>query len=595
MKHSFPKFRSSRVSALALRLTVALLALLMIGSLLTACGGGNTTKLSLNPTTISVTQGENALSDVELNTLAKTIAKHNVTINKEKVTGETVRDGLVAALRGYDVTAEGFDDNNLPEPTPDKAAEFAYHVLLKYEVENAEGYQKMNAYDLEDLVNSYKTTVTIEADMGFFTLIQHWVALGFEWLINVPGFGSFILGTVYFAIVIEILMLPLGIHQQKNSRKQALLRPKEMAIRKKYAGRNDQKTQQMVSQEVQEMYQKEGFSPMSGCLPLLLTLPVIIALYNIVINPLMYMMGASDSLIGALTSFATASKAAGGLGLELSSGSGTIELLSIIRNQDLVETVLEKMPEFAFIQTTDGFVEGLRPMLERIPDFTLFGVNFGLTPGWENPWLLFIPVVTFFLYFFSTKLNRKLSFQATANDPQNGCSNTTMNIMMPAMSAFFTFIVPGAVGLYWGFKSIIGMVKQVIISKVMPLPQFTEADFKAAEKELAAKEKNRPVKKSGTRNPNIRSLHHIDDDDDLEPLPQVKSKGDYVEEEPTAPKEAGGAYLGEATLKEDAPVRAPKEKKKKQKKSDESEPVDTAAQYVADASEETASDTEKHD
>ena len=61
MKHSFPKFRSSRVSALALRLTVALLALLMIGSLLTACGGGNTTKLSLNPTTISVTQGENAL------------------------------------------------------------------------------------------------------------------------------------------------------------------------------------------------------------------------------------------------------------------------------------------------------------------------------------------------------------------------------------------------------------------------------------------------------------------------------------------------------------------------------------------------------
>jgi len=194
-------------------------------------------------------------------------------------------------------------------------------------------------------------------------------------------------------------------------------------------------------------------------------------------------------------------------------------------------------------------------------------------------------VVTFALYYVSMKVNRKLSFQPTANDPQNGCSNATMNIMMPAMSAFFTFIVPGAVGLYWGIKSVFGMVKQWIIAKAMPLPQFTEADFKAAEKELAAKEKNRPVKKSGTKNPNVRSLHHIDDEDDLEPLPQAK-KGDYVEEEDSTHEEAKGAYLGDATLKDDAPVREPKNKKTKKAKEDE--PVDTAAAYVADESDENS-------
>ena len=710
MKHIFSNSRAPRVSAVVIRLVAALLILLMIGSVLTACGNRAPTQLTLNPQNITIKKEHNvpgedrdkmlesinayekkagelkaeiaALSDLEdaalvtkdnvlallkgasegydmtapvtsettpvpeksteyayqlmvklgldnaeafermtrydldyliyggevtdtqLNTLAKTIASyktklsdlegdigHYETLKKngnmkagDTLTGDHIRDQLVAALRGYDMTAPGFDDANLPEPQPEKATEFAYNVLVKHKVDEASAYASMSHADLVELINCFKTSVAVESEMGFFTLLQHWVALGFEWLINVPGFGSFILGTVYFAIVIEILMLPLGIHQQKNSRKQALLRPKEMAIRKKYAGRTDQATQQKASQEVAEMYQKEGFSPMSGCLPLLLTFPFIIALYNIVINPLKYMMGASDELIAAMTSFAKASRAAGGLGLELSSGSGTIELLSIIRNQGLTDAVVENLPTFDFIRIAEGtvesFADGIAPMMARIPDFTLLGVNFGLTPGFANPWLLFIPVVTFVLYFLSSKLNRKLTFQPTANDPQNGCSNTTMNIFMPAMSAAFTFIVPGAVGLYWGFKSVIGMAKQFIIAKAMPLPVFTEADFKAAEKELAAKEKHRPVKKSGTKNPNIRSLHHIDDEDDLEPLPKSGPKADYVEEDTPAP-EAKGAYLGEATLKEDEPVRKPKEKKSKKKK-DESEPVDAAAEYVAD-------------
>ncbi|MBQ9779557.1 MAG: YidC/Oxa1 family membrane protein insertase [Clostridia bacterium] len=578
MKHIIPNFRNSRVSAIAMRLLMALLVLTVLGSVLTACGSKNTVA-ALKAQTITVVEGENALTSDQINTLATDIAS-----NKNS---HTIREYLVAASRGYDMTVEGFDDNNLPAANLQKVGEYGYNVIkyATFEVKDAWKYEKMNAYDVEDLVNCFKTSVTTDAKMDPLTTVQHWVALGFEWLINVPGFGSFMLGTVYFAIVVEILMLPLGIYQQKNSRKQALLRPKEMAIRKKYAGRNDQATQQKVSQEVAEMYQKEGFSPMAGCLPLLLTFPFIIALYNIVINPLKYMMGASDELISALISFSKASKAAGGLGLDLSTQSGTIEILSLIRDGGLEQTIIEGLPNFAYLANGQSCADALNPLLSRIPDFTLFGINFGLNPGWKNPWLLFIPVVTFALYYFSTKLNRKLTFQPTANDPQNGCSNTTMNIMMPAMSAIFTMAVPGAVGLYWGIKSVFGMVKQVIISKVMPLPQFTEADFKAAEKELAAKEKNRPVKKSGTKNPNIRSLHHIDDEDDLEPLPQVKKKGDYVEDDEPVKEEAQGAYLGEATLKDDQPARQPKEKKKK-KKSAEDELVDAAEEYVANENDE---------
>ena len=69
--------------------------------------------------------------------------------------------------------------------------------------------------------------------------------------------GSYMIALLIFAITIEILLLPLGIKQQKTSIKQAKLRPKEMAIQKKYAGRNDKVTMQKMQQEIMELRQKE--------------------------------------------------------------------------------------------------------------------------------------------------------------------------------------------------------------------------------------------------------------------------------------------------------------------------------------------------
>ena len=94
-----------------------------------------------------------------------------------------------------------------------------------------------------------------------------------------------------FALVLQIVLFPLGIKQQKNSVKQASLRPKEMAIRKKYAGRNDKPTQQKLNEEIMELYQRENFNPMGGCLPMLIQLPILFSLYNVVISPLKYICG----------------------------------------------------------------------------------------------------------------------------------------------------------------------------------------------------------------------------------------------------------------------------------------------------------------
>ena len=129
-------------------------------------------------------------------------------------------------------------------------------------------------------------------------------------------------------------------------------------------------------------------------------------------------------------------------------------------------------------------------------------------------------------------------------------------------------------GLYWIFKSIISTVKQFILYKVMPLPSFTEEDYKAAERELMGKDKNKSVKRdpSAPKNPNVRSLHHIDDEDYETPAERearlAARKRDYVEPDETpAPKTAEGAYGDGVTLKEDdRPAR--KDKKNKQNSDD---------------------------
>ena len=64
----------------------------------------------------------------------------------------------------------------------------------------------------------------------------------------------------------------------------------------------------------------------------------------------------------------------------------------------------------------------------------------------------------------------------------------------------------------------------------MPLPTFTEEDYKAAEKEILGKGNNKKVKKSENAG-KVRSLHHIDDDDDFADLDGDLSLESVIEEE----------------------------------------------------------------
>ena len=105
-----------------------------------------------------------------------------------------------------------------------------------------------------------------------------------EWLSNLLG-GNFALSVFVFTLAINLVMLPLTIKSQKSTSKQARLKPKLDALKKKYG---DDK--QKYSQAMQELYTRENVTMAGGCLPMIIRMVIIFAVYYVISDPLQYLL-----------------------------------------------------------------------------------------------------------------------------------------------------------------------------------------------------------------------------------------------------------------------------------------------------------------
>ena len=118
-------------------------------------------------------------------------------------------------------------------------------------------------------------------DWGWFGVIAKPLFLAMHWLNDnfVHNYGWSI---VLITIAINVVLLPLRVKSMKSQRKMQSLQPKLAAINAKYKGlsmRDPKKAEQ--NQEVMDFYKKEGVNPMGGCLPMVVQLPLIYALYKV--------------------------------------------------------------------------------------------------------------------------------------------------------------------------------------------------------------------------------------------------------------------------------------------------------------------------
>ncbi|MGN1080562.1 MAG: YidC/Oxa1 family membrane protein insertase, partial [Acutalibacteraceae bacterium] len=222
-------------------------------------------------------------------------------------------------------------------------------------------------------------------------------------------------------LTVNVILFPLSIRQQKTMAKQTALKPKLDKLREKYAD-----NQQKLSQEMQNLYANEGVSMTGGCLTSLLRLPFLWGIYMVIRNPLKYMLGLStaDALAAyrATLGSAAANKIQGDL--YLMSGEG----LNFLKSSEAYTAL----------------VEGASRINMR-----LFGLDLGVTPSIKEPGVYWIfPIFAFAMAFLSTYVMMR---QNKVNNPESAKMGGMM-YFMPFVSLYISFIVPSALGLYWGFS-----------------------------------------------------------------------------------------------------------------------------------------------
>lgn len=99
----------------------------------------------------------------------------------------------------------------------------------------------------------------------------------------VLGMPSYALAIILFTVILKIVLYPLTAKQMHSTRKMQRLQPKIEELKKKY--KNDPQKQQA---EMMKLYKESGVNTLGGCLPLLVQMPVLIALYRVlaVFHPL---------------------------------------------------------------------------------------------------------------------------------------------------------------------------------------------------------------------------------------------------------------------------------------------------------------------
>lgn len=107
-----------------------------------------------------------------------------------------------------------------------------------------------------------------------------------SWLItqvaNIFG-GSYGMAIIIVTILIRLALLPLMIKQIKSTKAMQSIQPEMLKLKEKYSSK-DQKTVQKLNEETMKLYQQHGVNPLSGCLPIFIQMPILIAFYHAIMR-----------------------------------------------------------------------------------------------------------------------------------------------------------------------------------------------------------------------------------------------------------------------------------------------------------------------
>ncbi len=329
------------------------------------------------------------------------------------------------------------------------------------------------------------------------------VQVPFGWLLDflyqlTTNYG---VSLIIFAFLVKLILLPATAKGKKSSMKMSRLTPQVQAIQKKYA--NDQQKQ---GQELQALYKREGVSMGGSCLWSFVPILILIPLYTVVRQPIVYMLG--ETLENA----------------EL--------IVGIVKEKmpDLITSGNQFYSQMLAAAHIPEFVEDIKAVMPEVSDKTLAGINFnfvGINLGevpvfnifgnsWKWDWAhigaFLVPVLSagsqMLTMLLTTKTNNSLitdekglQDKETAKQSQAGQQSKMMMYIMPLFSLWIGFTVPAALSLYWFAQGIVSTVSDLYLNhKYRKIYDVEDAErlkkALAEEAEEAEKERQRAQRRA---------------------------------------------------------------------------------------------------
>lgn len=306
---------------------------------------------------------------------------------------------------------------------------------------------------------------------------------------------------ILFTIITNLLMLPLTIRQQKFSKLNAAMNPEIQAIQNKYKDKKDQATMQKQQAEIQAVYEKYGSNPTSGCLPMLIQLPIMFALYRVIYNIPAYIGAIKDvylqvatplqniftsqTVVESYTQFVELAKS-NNLVVDKYSYTEVNRIVDLLYQFDQSEwnKLGEIFPDLSQVisSTADEVIN-----LNRF----IGGINLMEAPGFKLSVALIIPILAGVTQWISTKVLSVDSPSTSNNDQSNTMAATmkSMNTFMPLMSAFICISLPSCIGIYWVASSVVRTFIQLYVNHTMKNVDIDDLIRQNIEKQNKKREK----------------------------------------------------------------------------------------------------------
>lgn len=269
---------------------------------------------------------------------------------------------------------------------------------------------------------------------------------------------------ILFAVLVQIVLLPITAKSKKSMMKMSRLTPRVQEIQKRYA--DDQQKQSMA---MQELYRNEGVSMSGGCLWSFIPLMILIPLYAVVRQPLVYMLHQTPEIAQQIISIIKEAEPA------LFSGNIYYdEMIAAYHIPEFAEAIRAAMPAIG-----ERVLEGI--------NFSFFGINLGVVPefnifgakwawNWAHIGGMLIPLLSCGVQVLTMIIMQKLNDSVITNDKgiqdkeaaqqsQVAQTNKVMMWMMPLMSLWIGFTVPCALSLYWLVSGVARTFEDTVLTK----------------------------------------------------------------------------------------------------------------------------------